>query len=289
MCPQALKAVLRANFEKIPSGLRKIESGEFVIQDTATKRVIDFTRDWDICFLPGQKVHMSMIFRWQKRRADVCPICTARVQNKRWIDLVCPKCGVTFERIIEVENPPNETSASPRKTTVKHYNLVLQQLESERDLQDSHIPLVARPPRSAYDEEEDIRYYRQIKVVQRRRRKVREVQPAENKIDKERSSVTIADGGVIGGEDSSSLETSDIAQTTAARADHHEEDHDVTVSGESQTNDTNQLDSAVIDHDVFEQILEMDDDDEEREFSRAIIMDMLETNVRLVAELEKYV
>ncbi|KAH9904482.1 hypothetical protein F4778DRAFT_780457 [Xylariomycetidae sp. FL2044] len=41
---EAFKAVMTANFRGIPSGLRKIENGEFLIQDAATKRVINLLR-----------------------------------------------------------------------------------------------------------------------------------------------------------------------------------------------------------------------------------------------------
>jgi hypothetical protein len=60
-----------------------------------------------------------------------------------------------------------------------------------------------------------------------------------------------------------------------------------TVREQSQSNVLEQLDPTVIDHDSFEQILEIDEDDE-REFSHVLIMDTLETNGRMVLDLEKH-
>lgn len=72
---QALTAVLKINFKKIGSTADKIERGEFVIQDTATKRDIDLSSDWEVCFFPGQRVDMSMIFTKTDTVVGKCPKC----------------------------------------------------------------------------------------------------------------------------------------------------------------------------------------------------------------------
>jgi len=53
---------LKINFRKYGNGAQKIERGEFALQDSGTGKDIDLTKDWEFCFLPGQKVDMSMIF-----------------------------------------------------------------------------------------------------------------------------------------------------------------------------------------------------------------------------------
>lgn len=60
---QALVAVLKVNFMKHGNGAKKIERREFAIEDSVTKRDIDLKTKWDVCFFPGQRVEMSMIFR----------------------------------------------------------------------------------------------------------------------------------------------------------------------------------------------------------------------------------
>jgi hypothetical protein len=74
---QALTSVLRANFKNVGSGAKKIEKGEFAIQDAATKMDIDLTSAWETCFIPGQHAEMSMVFRSGGHPAR----------------LDCPKCG----------------------------------------------------------------------------------------------------------------------------------------------------------------------------------------------------
>ena len=100
---QAFATLLEANFRKIKSGPGRIERGEFVIQDTKTKRTIDFSQDWELCFRPGQRVDMSMIFRggwlWVK---SGCPGCkTVSKFPYRKSDTECPNCGKVHGRVIE--------------------------------------------------------------------------------------------------------------------------------------------------------------------------------------------
>ena len=72
---EALVAVLRVNFKKHGNGAEKIERGEFAIQDYATKRDINLNTDWEICFTPGQRVVMSMIFQRELVPGITCPKC----------------------------------------------------------------------------------------------------------------------------------------------------------------------------------------------------------------------
>jgi len=69
-----LTSVLESNFKKIGSGARKIEDGEFVIHDEATKMDIDLTSAWETCFAPGQHVAMSMVFNTNEALEN-CPRC----------------------------------------------------------------------------------------------------------------------------------------------------------------------------------------------------------------------
>lgn len=54
-----------------------IERGDFVIQDSATKKDINLRMDWDLCFSPGQRVDMSMVFKRRTRPTNNCPNCKA--------------------------------------------------------------------------------------------------------------------------------------------------------------------------------------------------------------------
>jgi len=70
-----LTAVLRSNFRNVGPGARKIERGEFVIQDAVTKLDVDLTLPWEACFRPGQHVVMSMVFNSAKASNISCPNC----------------------------------------------------------------------------------------------------------------------------------------------------------------------------------------------------------------------
>ena len=94
-------AVLKLNLQKTKVGPEKIDRGEFVIQETSTKRDIDLTQDWDLCFLPGQRVDMSMIFHWPKKPYRTCPSCNTLYPPSDDKDMDCNTCGMTFRSITE--------------------------------------------------------------------------------------------------------------------------------------------------------------------------------------------
>ena len=69
-------ALLKVEFKDV--GLRKIEKGQFLIEDSNTHRKIDLSKPWKLCFRPGQRVNMSMIFenlRSGERGKTICPSC----------------------------------------------------------------------------------------------------------------------------------------------------------------------------------------------------------------------
>ena len=66
-------SVLEMRFEGAP-GLEKIKRKEYALQDQATRQDVDRKRKFDVSFLPGQRVHMSMIFQATNNYAG-CPRC----------------------------------------------------------------------------------------------------------------------------------------------------------------------------------------------------------------------
>lgn len=99
--------MLADNLRNTKSGPQKIARGEFIIQESQTKRRIDLSRDWDSCFLPGQRVEMSMAFQRPAIEGDACPGCKA---NSRLLqtgsgpfdedqNIVCDVCGLTYCRM----------------------------------------------------------------------------------------------------------------------------------------------------------------------------------------------
>jgi len=71
---EAFLAVLEIRFKNL--GLEKIRRKEFVLQRAGSNRDIDLNRPWEICFCPGQRVDMSMVFsEFHNTNMAVCPAC----------------------------------------------------------------------------------------------------------------------------------------------------------------------------------------------------------------------
>ena len=70
---QALIALLTVRFEDM--GDRKIEKGQFALEDTRRKQGLDLAKPWTTLIKPGQHISMSMIFRRQQISTGRCPSC----------------------------------------------------------------------------------------------------------------------------------------------------------------------------------------------------------------------
>ncbi|PVH82988.1 hypothetical protein DL98DRAFT_570192 [Cadophora sp. DSE1049] len=114
---EALVAVLKINFRKHSNAEDKIARGDFAIHDSATKQDVDLSRDWDLCFSPGQRVIMSIILDQSLESDTLCPKC--RAANRQGgatgndIDIECFVCGLSYRRVLEVleiesDPPPDE-------------------------------------------------------------------------------------------------------------------------------------------------------------------------------------
>ncbi|KAI9810302.1 MAG: hypothetical protein M1827_006352 [Pycnora praestabilis] len=63
---------------KDPTSQQKIARGEYIIQDTRTKRDLPRSRAWETCLRPGQCVNMSMVFHREKMSDLLCTACWAK-------------------------------------------------------------------------------------------------------------------------------------------------------------------------------------------------------------------
>jgi hypothetical protein len=73
---QVLLDWLKRRFEGVAS--HKIEHGEFVLEDSRTKRRIDYSNNWHSAFHPGMQVTMDMLFRGRQLMGEYrnsCPSC----------------------------------------------------------------------------------------------------------------------------------------------------------------------------------------------------------------------
>ncbi|KAI9856363.1 MAG: hypothetical protein M1813_009114 [Trichoglossum hirsutum] len=112
-------AILEAKFQDF--GLRKIENGEFTLQDVATKHEINLSRPWKRCFLPGQRVNMSMVIsQVAKPRENSCPKCHAINNALQDSEVECSNCGMFYQRITEIgesTSPPVHMSHDRQDST----------------------------------------------------------------------------------------------------------------------------------------------------------------------------
>ena len=155
---------MKINLSKVGSGAEKIDRGEFMIQETSTKREIDLDNDWETCFLPGQRVGMSMIFRRTIIDHGICPGCAARkttngLEENKGVD--CSNCGMTYSRQV-VENvrvtPPKSRPSiinlTRRDSKIQGFRPRLPQLESR--------PSKRKRERDADD---DMRLFRRVCIL----------------------------------------------------------------------------------------------------------------------------
>jgi hypothetical protein len=76
--PEALLAILKINLKESGCGPTMIDRGEFAIEELGSQRPIDLTMPWNICFHPGQRVAMSMVFKQQRTGVNPsCPSCNS--------------------------------------------------------------------------------------------------------------------------------------------------------------------------------------------------------------------
>jgi hypothetical protein len=74
---EAFDAVLELRFRTV-QGHKKVKNKEYVIQEHVTRREIRRNQPWEVSFLPGQRVDMSLVFESQEQKElpqTTCPRC----------------------------------------------------------------------------------------------------------------------------------------------------------------------------------------------------------------------
>jgi hypothetical protein len=159
------------------------------------------------------------------------------------------------------------SSVSPRaltKPNVRHLEAMLQQNKVKAGTSSSLAP------KTAYDESDDMKFYRRIRILQRSERKQSKVTVAVASPQILPTNVPVLSSAV------------DFEATDVQQQDEAENWNDVT-SEQADGIDLDDLDNA-IDHDTFREFLEMDDD-AEREFSKSILINGLMTTQRALESL----
>ncbi|PMD12774.1 hypothetical protein NA56DRAFT_586661, partial [Hyaloscypha hepaticicola] len=71
---EVLESVLTARFKNVP-GRRKVEVGEYALQDRVSLRDIKKSQPFEANFLPGRKIDMSIVFSTRYPTGNSCPGC----------------------------------------------------------------------------------------------------------------------------------------------------------------------------------------------------------------------
>ncbi|CAD6571375.1 MAG: hypothetical protein ASARMPRED_004482 [Alectoria sarmentosa] len=97
---EAFMAVLKVRFKDI--GLRKIENGEFALEDTRRKRSLSLSDTWSTVVRPGQHISMS--------------------SDKTEIECANIACRLTYRRIVDVSSSENEQSEEDRESSSQSFS-----------------------------------------------------------------------------------------------------------------------------------------------------------------------
>ena len=125
-----------------------------MIQETTSKRPIDLSRAWDSCFLPGQKVDMSMIFICQDIPGSSCPSCKTKCESSEDEDVECPHCSLSFRRVTQASDAivTGPVVSRPIETTEASSETVSRPLKRKR----------------VDDSSDEVQDYRRIRVIGKR-------------------------------------------------------------------------------------------------------------------------
>ena len=105
--------MLELNFEKLGFAAEKIRNDEFAIEDSMTKQDIDLQGDWEMCFRPGQKVDMSMLFDRNMDFPSSCPRCRHSCDGRAEDDIewYLIFSSVLFELVLTVDCVPAQNAS----------------------------------------------------------------------------------------------------------------------------------------------------------------------------------
>jgi len=158
---EASTAVLRSNFRNIGCAAKKIEMGEFVIQDATTKSDVDLKWPWEACFSPGQHTTMSMVFNSANAANMSCPKCHDKnghstAQDE---DIECRKCKMVYRRSVFIASvlPSSRSrgSSSMEGLDARAISAFIPEFPPS---------LNSRKRRKPHDEEKEMALFRRVRI-----------------------------------------------------------------------------------------------------------------------------
>ncbi|KAL9076327.1 MAG: hypothetical protein Q9161_001043 [Pseudevernia consocians] len=111
-CWEAFEAVLEVRFRQLP-GHRKVQRKEYTLLANSSKKDIGPSLAFTRCFLPGQRIHMSMMFDNGSKGLDSCPGCKlATSGSEEEFDSQVQWCKMWYRQVME-------TSATEPASTIE--------------------------------------------------------------------------------------------------------------------------------------------------------------------------
>lgn len=83
---QMLDNILVSHFQTLP-GKKKVQNGEFEIEDSVTRDKLTREIPWSEFSRPGRKIDMSMIFKDVAKTSVVCPKCDTIAKEKKGVQV----------------------------------------------------------------------------------------------------------------------------------------------------------------------------------------------------------
>ncbi|KAM0800303.1 hypothetical protein BDR22DRAFT_258396 [Usnea florida] len=113
---EAFEAVLEVRFRQLP-GHRKIKQREYALRNNALERDVEKSLAFTLCFLPGKRIDMSMIFDGSIGGRSSCPGCqlvTSKTEEGLDSQVQCPRCKIWYQRVVETS-----TTESKQRCTIE--------------------------------------------------------------------------------------------------------------------------------------------------------------------------
>lgn len=138
---EAFEAVLEVRFRQLP-GHRKIRQGEYALQASSWERDVERSLALNRCFLPGQRINMSMIFDGKFGRLSSCPGChlvTSKTEEELDSQVQCPRCKMWYQQVLQ------KTTTEPKPMSM---------IEPKVVAQDTQLPTPPQRKRQWTEDEE---------------------------------------------------------------------------------------------------------------------------------------
>ncbi|SPO02304.1 uncharacterized protein DNG_04977 [Cephalotrichum gorgonifer] len=98
-------------------GARRIAKYRYKLQERQSHRLIDRSRIWDASFKPNETIFMSLMCRDAENSSvsqlSTCPACKTISTGSADEEIVCRKCGMTYQRVVEVDEEERSVPPPP--------------------------------------------------------------------------------------------------------------------------------------------------------------------------------